>query len=1026
MHKVRIGYPYANSDPQTIREAVVVLSANKYRGFKHVHSDNNVYKLVESDEGPAILNRSSKGVKGELLETDDNRKSIVRRGYVIGQGKSMQLALVLAAFSKAPVDSSQPLILFSAAIECPEGAPSFIDSKIATYAREHTIANSLQSKYQAATFAKSTALVLPIRDAKILGNCLNKQWKQLCHLSEVIQRGGEEPQIIGVEEHDLPTLAKMLGISPYHYKQPSHTKKLYIPVILSLLLFLVIFYWPKKPRSKPSKTSKQISDVSKITEKKTSQKTSSHEPKATNQEPQAANQKPETKNPTDRIPSKVFSQQDIDQVIKELYEFSKKVLYRDMATFHKEFYDLKQKVDDAIENTPREILRNTISKNLKLRHTAMRYSMHFLVGRMKTPPKKFAPQLLQFLERNSFSSLAIVSIIVNSNIDTENLILYIKSKRSSIRIGAIRALTSKKNRQQILPYVIAACSDSSRIVEREAVTSLWKFSVHKDITATLVNKLRNKRLSDQAAYSLICVGQKEEYIPTIIKELQTTTNYHFLKILELTTPKTPEMLPVFLDKLHKSPQRLQKYINQISGKKPLLIDMLNHEQEHIRYAVLICIQNTALNTDEKSQVITKLQKIVSDDSQRNVTLGASLLINLQSSVGFLVDILQERYEVAVPIILDLQVKHRDLALPLAKLLSSELQRKEEVIQLLGDINNEACIPYIVTQIQKSQAACKTLLKLNAIDEVLSYMKKTPQVYILEALAQQKRYTLKTVQLLREMLDQEDDKMKLAAATAYVNFTKNADDLQLIIDVYQRSMNSEIKIYALQCLGKIDLPLAVQYLEKEARNQNEYQLTAIKSLKVESKTALWKILFSTKSIKIKSAVCEILLKSSLSKEEFKKMFFFVYRDLNRSTSRSLLNKIFIQVVQKDSRILLHPLYKGYFLYKANDDVYAKIIPYMTTALHTPLILDIFKRKLRDMALVTIAKKTILKIGQSTIPHLKKNIRSRFGDTQWKCSVIDAILILSKKDKSWLRAIVDDGILAWELRAYARLQLQRKEE
>lgn len=236
---VRIGYPYACSTPQDVREAVVILSPSDYPGFSDVVVGNEKYQIVETDTAAHILDSLPRGVYGKLMEAQDNRKSIARRGRIIGQGSSMQLALVLAVFSKR-VSGEAPLVLCSAAVDHPRGAPKFVDAVVKTYCSEEVAKESLLRKYEAAVFSQAVALVLPKRDAEILAQCLQQENFPLAALQQKISTAQDSPAIVGLEENQLPQLAKIIGINPYHYQRKKHVFFSFFLIAVICLLFTII------------------------------------------------------------------------------------------------------------------------------------------------------------------------------------------------------------------------------------------------------------------------------------------------------------------------------------------------------------------------------------------------------------------------------------------------------------------------------------------------------------------------------------------------------------------------------------------------------------------------------------------------------------------------------------------------------------------------------------------------------------------------------------------------------------------
>ncbi|WP_372370286.1 hypothetical protein [Candidatus Uabimicrobium sp. HlEnr_7] len=241
--KFRIGYPYASVDPEEEREAVVVLYPHRYSGFDTVIKEQRECKLVATDLGPRILSKlSSRGVVGNLIEAQDERDSIVQQDRVIGQGTSMQLALILAVFAKYQTQSSDlPLLLFSAAINNPKGAPPFIDAKIETYCLPEEVLVCLISKYKSAQMAKAQALVLPKRDARILAAALGKKSYGIDQLKKIKTKN--IPLIVEVESDALPQLAKIIGVSPYHYHDRKSLKNIFIKAFIILFIILCSYFF---------------------------------------------------------------------------------------------------------------------------------------------------------------------------------------------------------------------------------------------------------------------------------------------------------------------------------------------------------------------------------------------------------------------------------------------------------------------------------------------------------------------------------------------------------------------------------------------------------------------------------------------------------------------------------------------------------------------------------------------------------------------------------------------------------------
>lgn len=252
MVNFQLGFPYAREE-SIYRNSIVLLRSSKYRGFREIENqkDSETYHL-QSKKGSSILDGFEHGgVVGTLFESE-NGKSIARDGEIHGDGSSMQLALVLAACSKDRyVDPSKekPFILFSAKIIKPSGSPNFIDAKITTYCTDEEARESILSKYEAAVELGAKALVVPKRDATILGKLKNKKFFGIDKIKK-IREDDEETYIISAKENELPDLAKILGISPYYFKEKNrgiNNPILFFAVVITFCLGYIYLggYLPK-------------------------------------------------------------------------------------------------------------------------------------------------------------------------------------------------------------------------------------------------------------------------------------------------------------------------------------------------------------------------------------------------------------------------------------------------------------------------------------------------------------------------------------------------------------------------------------------------------------------------------------------------------------------------------------------------------------------------------------------------------------------------------------------------------------
>ncbi|BBM82352.1 hypothetical protein [Candidatus Uabimicrobium amorphum] len=247
--RYRIGYPYANPSPEKLRDVVVVLEPNNYAGYREVRDSNhNIYVLPSSDPGPPILNLCHHGVSGTIIEQNDHSKtSIAQNGRINGAGVSMQLALVLAAFAQYEHNKAQnlPLVLLSAAIAKPIGAPPFLDATIKTYCDANEVEEDIIKKYNAAKMAKAVALVLPTRDAHILSQKLQQKVNDITIFRQ--QLSNEKPCIVAADDVSLPQLAAHLGICKFHYTSSKKRTSLSRKLVQSLLITFAatcLFWWP--------------------------------------------------------------------------------------------------------------------------------------------------------------------------------------------------------------------------------------------------------------------------------------------------------------------------------------------------------------------------------------------------------------------------------------------------------------------------------------------------------------------------------------------------------------------------------------------------------------------------------------------------------------------------------------------------------------------------------------------------------------------------------------------------------------
>ncbi|MEX2665570.1 pentapeptide repeat-containing protein [Candidatus Uabimicrobium amorphum] len=229
--KYRIGYPCASADPQHNKSTAVILHPCVHKGFKYIRNKTNTYKIV-NPAGARILNYCSRGVYGTLIESDDQRQSIVRAGMIHDDGDSMHLALILAVFQRNHSENA-PLLLFSAAVRHPPGAIPFLNARITSYCDISIVKDSLLQKYKVAVMAKAKALIILEEHAILLAHELQKK---IHTIQSINYEHSDEPIIVGVRDNDLPNIAKHIGIDPYYYCR----KSISLQTVLQLCTFVIL------------------------------------------------------------------------------------------------------------------------------------------------------------------------------------------------------------------------------------------------------------------------------------------------------------------------------------------------------------------------------------------------------------------------------------------------------------------------------------------------------------------------------------------------------------------------------------------------------------------------------------------------------------------------------------------------------------------------------------------------------------------------------------------------------------------
>jgi hypothetical protein len=215
----RIGFPYAKPS-EAYKEAWVDLSPSHVVGFREVYFENERFALAPEDIGPKILDRlDSRGCTGRLWQWGEGREIIDRRsGRLTAQGRSMQLALVLATFAEDATRTNAPLLLCSAAIDHPFGHPPFQGARIIPYADADHVRQDLLGKFLCAQRAGAIALALPHRDALLLQEALLQQGQDLPLLKlDQWRKPPQELSLLALMEGDLPQLASLLGCASQNF-----------------------------------------------------------------------------------------------------------------------------------------------------------------------------------------------------------------------------------------------------------------------------------------------------------------------------------------------------------------------------------------------------------------------------------------------------------------------------------------------------------------------------------------------------------------------------------------------------------------------------------------------------------------------------------------------------------------------------------------------------------------------------------------------------------------------------------------
>ena len=213
----RIGFPFAKPS-EDHQEAWVELAPSHMAGFREVYHEEQRYALAPEDVGPKILDRlEGRGCVGLLHQWGEGKGILDHRsGRLLGQGRSMQLALVLAVFADPQGDA--PLMLCSGAIDHPFGHPPFQGARIMPYADGKIVEADLLAKFRCAQCAGAVALALPMRDAMILKEALSQNGETVSVLkAEQLKSPPQSLSLVALSDGDLAKFASVMGIANGHF-----------------------------------------------------------------------------------------------------------------------------------------------------------------------------------------------------------------------------------------------------------------------------------------------------------------------------------------------------------------------------------------------------------------------------------------------------------------------------------------------------------------------------------------------------------------------------------------------------------------------------------------------------------------------------------------------------------------------------------------------------------------------------------------------------------------------------------------
>lgn len=227
----RIGFPLSRPSAD-FKHAVLVLYPCEQTGFAEVLYENQRYRIPQHNLGSQILSPLVKqGCYGQLLLSGEQERDVIdhRANEVIVQGRSMQLALIMSVYAKNVSGHDHlPLVLMSAAVKYPLGAPPFLSAEVEPYCQPEESRLSILDKYLAAQEVNAAYLILCEQDVDALENVMQEKGEVLpkASLSDLEKPLTEvyHPKVVCLKREEVPNLAKVLGIDPLHYRDNKSTK----------------------------------------------------------------------------------------------------------------------------------------------------------------------------------------------------------------------------------------------------------------------------------------------------------------------------------------------------------------------------------------------------------------------------------------------------------------------------------------------------------------------------------------------------------------------------------------------------------------------------------------------------------------------------------------------------------------------------------------------------------------------------------------------------------------------------------